>query len=158
MTSSNQPAGSSFGEALEAHVGSLITALDKGMAQVLSPYGLIVLEYKLLKFCLGHDECTATQLADVLPTDPARISRLVNSLVEMGFLSRRRLTNDRRIVMLSLTEPGRDRIIAADRSIQEFFQALVVGIREEDLGAFASAALTMTSNYNALVQAREDEG
>ena len=152
MTSSNQPEGSSFSETLETHVGSLITALDKGMAKVLVPYGLIVLEFKLLKFCLGHEECTATQLADVLPTDPARISRLVNSLVEMGFLARRRLPNDRRIVMLSLTDAGRERITESDRAIQEFFQALVLGISDEDLGAFASAALTMTANYDALAQ------
>ena len=85
----------------------------------------------------------------MLPTDPARISRLVNGLVETGFLSRRRLTSDRRIVMLSLTEAGRERILDSDRAIQEFFEVLEQGISAEAQGAFVSIAVTMTANCDA---------
>ena len=150
MTSFDQPTRGSNGESLEEYVASLLAAVEKGMADVLSPFGLISLEFKLLKHCLKNEECTATQLAEVLPTDPARISRLVNSLVVMGFLARRRLTSDRRIVMLSLTEEGRQRTLESDRAIQEFFNALSQGISVEALGAFISIAVTMTANYDAL--------
>ena len=148
MTSFNQPPGSPDGESLEEYVASLLAAVEKGMAEVLSPYGLIALEFKLLKHCLRSEECTATQLAEVLPTDPARISRLVNGLVEMGFLARRRLTTDRRIVMLSLTQAGRERLLESDRAIQEFFDVLTAGITEEARNAFVSIAVTMTTNYD----------
>ena len=152
MTSIDQPTGNSNGETLEEYVARLLAAVEKGMAEVLSPYGLIALEFKLLKFCLRNQECTATQLAEVLPTDPARISRLVNGLVEMGFLARRRLTSDRRIVMLTLTEAGRERILESDRAIQEFFEELAQGISEEARSAFVSIAVTMTTNYDILRQ------
>ena len=150
MTSFNQPNGNLNGESLEEYIAGLLSAVEKGMAEVLSPYGLIALEFKLLKFCLRNEECTATQLAEVLPTDPARISRLVNGLVEMGFLARRRLTSDRRIVMLSLTEAGRERTLESDRAIQEFFDVLAQGISEEARRAFVSIAVTMTANYDIL--------
>ena len=152
MTSFNQPTYGTNGETLEEYVASLLAAVEKGMANVLSPFGLIPLEFKLLKHCLKHEECTATQLAEVLPTDPARISRLVNGLVELGFLARRRLTSDRRIVMLSVTEAGRQRTLESDQAIQEFFEALAQGISVEAQRAFVSIAVTMTANYDALRQ------
>lgn len=155
MSSQHRPNGAPNGETLEEYLAGLLAAVEKGMGQVLSPYGLIALEFKLLKFCLRNEECTATQLAEVLPTDPARISRLVNGLVEMGFLSRRRLTTDRRIVMLSLTEAGRERILESDRAIQEFFDILEQGISPEARGAFISIAVTMTANYDAMRQREE---
>ena len=142
--------GNADGETLEEHVARLLDAVDKGMAEVLSPYGLIALEFKVLKFCLRNRECTATQLAEVLPTDPARISRLVHGLVERGFLARRRLTSDRRIVMLSLTEAGRNRIVESDRAIQGFFEGLAQGVSEEARSFFVSIAVTMTANYDML--------
>ena len=52
---------------------------------------LIPLEFKMLQFCLYRDECTATQLAEILPTDPSRISRLVHGLVQRGLLSETQL-------------------------------------------------------------------
>lgn len=151
MTSQSHPSGtSSNGETLEEHVASLLAAVERGMADVLAPYGLISLEFKLLKFCLRNEECTATQLGEVLPTDPARISRLVNGLVEKGFVARRRLTSDRRIVMLSLTEEGRQHTLESDEAIQEFFEALSQGLSVEALRAFVSIAVTMTANYDIM--------
>ena len=146
----NQPAGTPNREVLEAQVASLMAAVDKGMAEALSPYGLNALEFKLLKFCMENEECTATQLSEVLPTDPARISRLVNGLVEMGLLSRRRLTSDRRVVMLSLTDAGIERTQGSDRSIQAFFEVLAEGISEDDLATFVATVLRMTANCDAL--------
>lgn len=153
----NQPAGTPSREILESQVASLTAAVDKGMANVLSPYGLTALEFKLLKFCTENEECTATQLAEVLPIDPARISRLVNRLVEMGLLSRRRLASDRRVVMLSLTDAGIERTRESDRSIQEFFEALTEGISEDDLGTFVATVLRMTANCDALGPADQPE-
>ena len=152
MTSQNQPSGTSNGESLEGHVADLLSAVEKGMTDALAPFGLIPLEFKLLKYCLRIGECTATQLAEVLPTDPSRISRLVNRLVEMGLLVRRRLTSDRRIVMLSLTEEGRQRTLESDGSIQELFEALSQGISVDALGDFVSIAVTMKANYDVLRQ------
>ncbi|MDE2940718.1 MAG: MarR family transcriptional regulator [Chloroflexota bacterium] len=150
MTSSNQMSFDPDGESLEEYVASLLAAVEKGMAETLLPYDLISLEFKLLKHCLRNEECTATQLAKVLPTDPARISRLVNGLVEKGFLFRRRLRNDRRIVMLSLTDAGRDRLLESDRAIQEFFNLLTAGITEEARVAFVSIAVAMTTRYEIM--------
>lgn len=150
MTSPIQPSSNINGESLEEYVAGLLAVVEKGMAQALSPFQFVTLEFKLLKFCLRTEECTATQLAEVLPTDPGRISRLVNGLVERGYLARRRLTDDRRVVMLRLTEAGRDVTLESDQVIQEFFDSLTAGITPEARGAFVSIAVTMINNYEAL--------
>ena len=145
------------GEALEVQIAGLLASVERGMEKVLGPYDLVSIEFKLLKFCLEQDECTATQLAEVLPTDPARISRLVNGLVERGLVARRRLPNDRRIVMLSLTEAGKDRIQESDESVQMFFESLVEGISDTDLGSFRSVICAMTANYEARSREESDK-
>ena len=47
-----------------------------------------------------------------------RISRLVFRMVQMGLLGRRRLTNDRRVVMLSLTPEGEELVQPLDVHVQ----------------------------------------
>ena len=51
-------------------------------------------------------EWTATELAQMLSADASSISRVVSKLVERGLLSRRRPREDRRKVLLKLTEEG----------------------------------------------------
>ncbi len=140
----------SLASSLEDRVAGLMTAVEKGTMEVLAPDDLIPLEFKMLQFCLYRDECTATQLAEILPTDPSRISRLVHGLVQRGLLSRRRLESDRRVVMLTLTGDGVELTRRLEQRVHEFYQALTEGISEEDLRAFMSASLRMMENYDAL--------
>ena len=59
-----------------------------------------------------------------MPTDPSRISRMVTKLVDMGLLRRRRLRNDRRIVMLRLTPEGNELTSQLVEQAQLYYAAL----------------------------------
>ena len=135
---------------LGACVADLTNAVAKGMADETEPYGLIPVEFSLLKVCLERDECTATQLAEVLPVDASRISRIVNRLVKMGLLHRRRLASDRRVVILTLTPEGAEQAGALDRRIQMYDAKLVEGISEQKMRDFADTVVRIVANHTDL--------
>ena len=131
-------------------VAGLVTSVEKGLASHLAPYDLSHVEVRLLRFCLERGECTATELADVLPIDPARISRTVRRLFDMGLLVRRRLPYDRRVVMLSLSESGDELIADILDSVAVYVGALTEGVSEEDMRVFDSVASRIIANYDTL--------
>lgn len=92
-------------------------------------------------------ECSATQLAEVLPVDPSRISRLVNGMVNMGLLRRRRTPTDRRIVMLRLTEKGNELTLHISERVNAYYAKLTEGIGEDEMREFVSTATKVLANY-----------
>ena len=143
-------AGQSAAEVFRRSVAALLNAVDRGLTGTLAPYDLIPVEMDLLRFCRDRGECTATQMTVILPTDPSRISRLVHRLAQMGLVARRRLTDDRRVVMLSLTPEGEELVQRMDALVQEFYEALTEGVSAADLAAFLSAGRRMVDNYDAM--------
>ena len=127
-----------------------MNAVLKGAGDELEGYDLTVIEFSLLRACMAEQEATATQLAEVLPVDASRVSRLVNQLVDKGLLVRRRLRNDRRIVMLRLSEEGVRLTSEILRHMWAYEAKLVEGIDEQDLHVFAEVALKMTANHDAM--------
>ena len=129
-------------------VTELGLAVTRGISGILAPHGLFPVDFALLRACrrIG-DECTATQLAEVVPTDPSRISRVVNKLVDLGLLSRRRLQNDRRMVMLRLTDEGIELTTELNGRTQAYYATLLEGIAAEDLHGFAATTSRITENY-----------
>ena len=97
-------------------------------------------------------ECTATDLAKVLPIDASRISRIVSRLVDMELLARRRLRSDRRIVMLQLSREGKDLTSALYGRIQEYEAKLTDGISEEEMRTLESITAKILANHAALEQ------
>ena len=139
---------------LRACVTSLGEAVEKGTAEQTAPYDLAPVEFSLLRVCLERGECTATQLAEVLPVDAARISRIVTKLVDMDLLSRRRLRNDRRVVMLDLTEKGHELTSSLQQRVDAYDSLLMEGVSEEEVRVCVAITAKVLANYDALKQAR----
>ena len=154
MTSTRQGPQDNEERDLGQYVADLAMAVEKGTTDEVAPYDLSPLEFGLLRACMVMGECTATQLADVLPTDQSRISRIVNRLVEMGMLRRRRLTDDRRVVMLRLTDEGVELAALLDQRVRLFYDSLTEGISEEDLRAFVSTTFKIIEKYETLRESR----
>ena len=139
-------------ENLTVVLESLLNTFHRGMLEDLKPYDLSPVEFSVLTVCLRKGECTATQLARILPVEASRISRIVSRLFDKGLLHRRRLRNDRRIVMLRLSESGIELISGMSRRIQKFNVELVQGISDEEVRIFASVASKILENYGAREQ------
>ena len=131
-------------------VEGLLNALTKGVVREVAPYGLSPTEYNQLRQCMQRGNCTATDLAEVLPIDASRISRIVSRLVDMDLLVRRRLRNDRRIVMLQLSREGQELTSTVYRRIREHEARLTEGISDEEISALASITAKFLANHEAL--------
>ena len=131
-------------------VSSLAHAVNQGITREMTPHDLLPLDVHLLVICQEMGECTATQLAQLLPVDAARISRLVNGLVERDLLIRRRPRDDRRVVLLRLSPEGEELTAEVSRRMRDFYAGLTQGLTEEELQAFSAAALRIIANHEAM--------
>ena len=139
---------------LGACVTSLASVIVKGMAEVVEPHGLTPMEFSLLRACMSAGECTATELAAVLPVDASRISRLVTRLVDRDLLIRRRLRDDRRIVMLRLSDQGTELTNLLDGRIREYDARLTENIGMEEMSVFESVTLKILANHEAMLSSQ----
>ena len=128
-------------------VAGLVNTLAKGTVNLMAPHGLIPLDFAVLRLFLTREEWTTSQLAQVLPVNASRISRQVNKLVDMGLLRRRRLRNDRRIVILSLTAEGKKLTLDIQRRVHSYEAVLSEGVSQEEMAAFVSTTSKVMSNY-----------
>ncbi len=128
-------------------VSSLENAVHRGISIVVAPYGLTTIDAQLLMICAEMRECAATQLAQMLPTDASRISRLVSDLASKGLLRRRRLRNDRRIVMLRLSPAGEELMAEVIQKIEEYYETLLSGLGARERRAFLASSLKIVANY-----------
>ncbi len=154
MTDPSRPADPGrWPDDLSANLGGQITdlfnALDKAMTQEVTPHGLTTLEYDLLWYCL-EGERTATELAQFLPVDGSRVSRLVTGLVDRSLLRRRRLRSDRRIVMLSLTDDGRETTSRIFENMRQYYAMLTEEISEEEMRVFKAVTARLVARHAAL--------
>ena len=128
---------------------NIFNALDKALVERASPHGITNSEYALLWHCL-EGERTATQLAQALPMDGSRISRVVTDLVDKGLLRRRRTREDRRIVMLSLTNKGLELASQIFQNMQRYYAMLTEDISEEEMRTFVSVKSRILAKYASM--------
>ena len=130
-------------------VTGLVDAISKVATDELENHNLRLMEYNILRFCLEREGCTATEIVAELPINASRVSRAVNGLVEKRLLARRRLRHDRRIVMLHLTERGRELTTTLVQRIQGSYSDLTGNIPPDDLGVFVAVSYRIADNFRA---------
>ena len=135
---------------LESCVTNLANAVAKGMSRELEDSDISPIDFALLLNCMQRGECTATELAALLPVDPSRISRVVARLVDKGWLQRRRKRNDRRLVMLQLTTQGAEVMSDLRDRVGAYNTRLTASVSEEEFRVFKSVAFKIIANGSAL--------
>jgi DNA-binding MarR family transcriptional regulator len=76
---------------------------------------------------------TAGDLAHNICHDAGSLTRLVDQMVERGFVSRSRCKTDRRVVRLSLTPPGRALVEALAPRMMDFWNGLLSGFSHAEV-------------------------
>ena len=115
---------------------ALVRAASKGVEEIVAPLELGSLHFAVLRRFLFRDKWTSTELLQFVPVGAPRMSRIVAKLVEWRLLRRRRLRNDRRVVILTLTEEGTALTNEMDRGMREHEASLTEGATEQELDAF----------------------
>lgn len=119
----------SIGYLLKLVRASLTGAVDRQMADhdiSHDQWGVLIMLAK------GHAE-TAADLARVMESDTGSMTRMIDRLEAKGLVSRRRCGEDRRVVWLELTDPGRE--------IAEKLTTIVVKVLNKHLHGFSADEL-----------------
>lgn len=102
----NQPASE-----LGAHLGYWLRFVSNHVShafkQRAEARGVTVAEWAVLRQLLGRDSLQPSQLADDLGMTRGAVSKLVDRLVQKGFVDRAAADGDRRYQSLALTAAGR---------------------------------------------------
>jgi DNA-binding MarR family transcriptional regulator len=99
--------------------------------------GLTRSEYELLVMLvmnLGDDRqaFTVTEISNLLQITPAGVTHLINPLEKEGYIERLQAPNDRRLVLIGLTDKGTKVAEALISEVQEQLAGLVHHLGEED--------------------------
>jgi DNA-binding MarR family transcriptional regulator len=98
----------------------------------LRPLGLSLSRHRALSIVAGIAPCTMSELADFSAIDRTTLTRTVDQLVESGLGARATPPSDRRQVVLSLTEAGRETCRRSMRAIFEVNRELASDMSDED--------------------------
>ena len=130
-------------------ISGITFSMSKFANATLAPLGFSGVDYGILENCRESDGITAVELAATLRADTSVISRRVNVLVEGGYLTRRRASEDRRRVRLSLTDEGRALARRLSDELREREELVLSGVSEDERRAFASAARKIMANMES---------
>jgi DNA-binding MarR family transcriptional regulator len=76
---------------------------------------------------------TAGDLAQNICHDAGSLTRLVDQMVERGFVTRGRSQTDRRVVTLALTPRGRDVVEGLAPKVMQYWNGLLCGFSHEEI-------------------------
>ncbi|KXG11445.1 Transcriptional repressor MprA [Anoxybacillus sp. P3H1B] len=107
--------------------------------KLLSPEEWLKIDLSLSKteiFCLlwmsRNDEVIMSQIADFLNIPMSTATGIVNRLVKNGYMERYRIETDRRVVVIRLTEKGKDLAEEIKRKTSHYFAIVISALDEEE--------------------------
>ena len=107
--------------------------------------GLNLSKHRALGVILALEPCTMSELAEYSAVDRTTLTRTVDQLVDAGLVERATPREDRRQVVLTLTDEGRRICKHSLRAVFKVNRALLGGLHETDQRTFARALETFLS-------------
>lgn len=118
----------------EAAVALLRTAdmVRRHYGRVLEPYDLTLQQYNVLRILrgAGEDGLPTLTIGDRMVERAPGVTRIVDRLVEKGWVERRRGREDRRKVLCSVTPGGSELLAELDDVIDEADEGVMAGLDE----------------------------
>ena len=149
--------GNSVRNDLGFWVGSLASALRKGLDRELAPFDVTSAQWAILEVCFRGEANSPSALGRVIPVDAAAISRQLDKLREKGLIRRRRLTRDRRSVRVELTEEGRELVPKLSPLAHANNTRFLEGITEDEQTALSAIIQKMLDHAQSVVYSRNGE-
>jgi DNA-binding MarR family transcriptional regulator len=106
-------------------------------------------QYSLLR-ALADGDLSSGQLAATAGLTPAATTQMVDCLEREGVVERRRSGEDRRVVVLHLTDEGRRRHDTKHGEVEEHWRAALAGLDERELREAAHVLDRLTGMIDEL--------
>lgn len=96
---------------------------------------------------------TMRQLSSGIGMKPSSLTGVVDALVERGWIARHSSETDRRVVMVSLTQNGRDYVLIVRQHLHEVYQTSMAGNKVSELEFVKQFFANMLEGQVSYVQA-----
>ena len=116
-----------------------------------SEYGITSSQFHTIRR-ISQGDASVSALADCMHVSRPNVSRAVDELVQNGLVNRKRDSNDRRNIQLSLTDRGEEMIKALNKKYGELLADQFSILNDEDLRILSSALKSMKKVINHSIQ------
>ena len=118
--------------------------------------GMSFTHFHIVSLLDRHGEMPMSRLAEMLDISLSNASGVIDRLEELGYVERRRVTDDRRVVLVQATDGGRAKLNEAEVLKDEAVRAVLDRLDEGQLrrvaGAVADLAAAAEAAYPDLAQ------
>jgi DNA-binding MarR family transcriptional regulator len=121
---------------LTYRIARLHQMLSVQATAILAPFDITLSNWRVLSAIWVEQVETSRQLAEKTGFDPAQISRALHSMEKAGLLRLSNNENDRRILMIEITEGGRDVLEAMLPHMKARYQALLNALEPDEIEIF----------------------
>jgi DNA-binding MarR family transcriptional regulator len=160
MTRTTEAPGADLTSAIIADFRATMTQLKCASNERLLREGVSMAQVHIMYTVQRHGEMTMSQLADVLNVSDSNATGLVDRMAERGFVQRDRVPEDRRVVVVRVTEAGEhllgevdalsDGILRSVLGRLDPAQLLGVGQAVADLRAAIDATVELEAHRHAV--------
>ena len=112
--------------------------------------GLTYAQVRALFILGAHEESTAGEIAEQARLSPGAVSGMLDELEQQGIVSRVRCADDRRRVLVSLTDAGRKELGERKRRWAERWEASMEGLDDGELEAAAEVMRRITASLDEI--------
>lgn len=132
-----------FGGSVWCNLDIALRNLDQVFAQVVSPLGLTVIEWYILRALYDHDGQHASELARAVGRAATSFTPNLDKLQNKGLIERRADPSDRRAVRIYLTEAAQTMRRAVLESAAELDGRIASLFEPDEFSAFETVLATL---------------
>lgn len=141
----------------DAPLGRQIYILSQDMRNfaekyVLKPYGITVEQLHLLKCLYQYTGLSQKEIGEIGYKTPANTTRLLDRLQAKDLVVRRENPEDRRAMLVFLTERGQELVQEVENVFESFKQSFLNGLSEEELAVIQAGLRKITENLLAMTR------
>lgn len=149
-----EPAGpsSELTAAIIADFRATMTQLKCASSERLLREGVSMAQVHIMYTVQRHGDMTMSQLADVLDVSDSNATGLVDRMAERGFVQRDRVPEDRRVVVVRVTEAGEQLLGEVDALSDEMFRSVLGRLDPAQLLGVGQAIADLRAAVDATVE------
>jgi DNA-binding MarR family transcriptional regulator len=154
-TPDTRGSASNLAETIIADFRATMTQLKCASSERLLREGVSMAQVHIMYTVQRHGEMTMSQLADVLSVSDSNATGLVDRMEERGFVVRERVPEDRRVVVVKVTEAGQRLLGEVDALTDEILRSVLGRLDPAQLRGVGQAVADLRAAIDAVVEAEQ---
>jgi MarR family transcriptional regulator for hemolysin len=130
----------------EFHLAVLNVQIRELMDKALRKHGLKLVEWRILQSLGNSGTLTICDLAELSVVERTVTSRLVDKLVERGFLIKKPMPNDRRFAEVALSEAGSEQLATCATDVMHARNRLFEDVDEHEFDQLLKTLVKLQKN------------